>query len=147
MYCIKSLLDPETSYQKIEKMVLALFVVSRKLKHYFQSFQIIMLTEHPLKNIVENPHAPGRIAKWAMELKSYSIRYELRTVIKWQVLADFIVKFTPGAPAQSDLREGWVVNVDGASNNKGYGIEIVLTTPEGSIIEQVLHLGLPCYQR
>jgi len=32
--------------------------------------------------------------------------------------------------------EGWVLNVDRALNSKRAGIGIVLTTPEGSIIEQ-----------
>jgi len=62
-YVSKSLLDVETRYQRMEKMVLAPFVISRKLKHYFQSFQIVVLTEHPLKNIMENPQTTGRIAK------------------------------------------------------------------------------------
>jgi len=35
--------------------------VSRKLKQYFQSFQIVGLTEHPLKSIVENLQVKGRI--------------------------------------------------------------------------------------
>ena len=35
------------------------------------------------------------------------------------------------------------MNVDGASNSKRAGIKIILTTPEGSIIEQSLTLGFP----
>ena len=115
----------------MEKMVLALFVVSRKLKHYFQSFYIVTLTEHPLKSIVENSQVTGRIAKWATELKPYSIRYEPRTTIKGQVLSDFIAEFTPGLPAPCNLLEGWVLNEDRASNNKDSEIGIVLTTSEG----------------
>ena len=53
---------------------------------------------------------------------------------------DFIADFTPGATEQADLLEGWILNVDGASNNKGARIGIVLTTPEGSIIEQFFTL-------
>ena len=57
------------------KMILTLFVISRKLEHYFKSFQIIVLTEHPLKNIVGNLQATRRIAKWATKLRSYDIKY------------------------------------------------------------------------
>ena len=46
------------------------------------------------------------------------IRYEPRTVIKGQVLADFIADFTPGATVHVDLLEGWILNVDRASNSK-----------------------------
>ena len=38
---------PQTRYQKLEKLVLALFIISRKLKHYFQTFPITVFTEHP----------------------------------------------------------------------------------------------------
>ena len=55
--------------------------------------------------------------------------YELRTTIKGQVLPDFITDFTPEATEQADLLEGWTLNVNGASNSKGTGIGIVLTTP------------------
>ena len=39
--------------------------------------------------------------------------------VKGQVLADFIADFTPGATEQADLLEGWILNVDEASNSKG----------------------------
>jgi len=66
----------------------------------------------------------------------YGVKYEPRTVIKGQVLGDFIAEFTPGAPTHSDALEGWILNFDGASNSKKAGVGLVLTTPEGSIIEQ-----------
>ena len=70
-----------------------------------------------------------------MKLKSCGIKYESRTTIKGQVLADFITEFTPRAPVQSDLPKGWTLNVDVALNSKGSGIEIILTILEGTIIE------------
>ena len=105
-YVSKSLLSAETRYQRTEKMALALFVVSRKLNNYFQSFQIIVLTEHPLKSIAENLQVIGWIAKCATELKPYGIKYEPRTAIKRQVLADFIAEFTPRLSAQCNLLDG-----------------------------------------
>ena len=41
--------------------MLALFIISRKLKYYFQTFLIMILTEHPLRSIMENPKAMERI--------------------------------------------------------------------------------------
>ena len=55
-------------------MILALFIISRKLKHYFQTFSIIIFTDHPLRSIVENPEAVRRISKWASELRPYGLR-------------------------------------------------------------------------
>ena len=126
--------SPQTRYQKLEKPVLALLIIiSRKLKHYFQTFPITVLTEQPLRSVVENLEATKKISKWASELRSYGLRYEPRIAIKDQVLTDFIVDFTPGATGHTNQLEGWILNVYGASNTKRAGIGIVLITPEGSI--------------
>jgi len=106
------------------------------LKHYFQSFTIVVLTEYPLRTIVENLEANGRIAKSITEIRPLGVTFEPRTLIKGQILADFIVEFTPGSPPQSNLLKELILNVDGASNGKSAGVEIVLTTPEGSIIKK-----------
>ena len=76
-YVSKSLIDAQTRYTRIEKLIFALFVTTRKLKHYFQFFPIIMLTEYPLRTIVKNLEATGRIAKWVTRsdlLESHSSR-------------------------------------------------------------------------
>ena len=57
-YVGKSLIDAETRYQRMKNLVL-LSITTRKLKRYFQSFPIIVLTEYPLKSVVENPQATG----------------------------------------------------------------------------------------
>ena len=46
-YASHSMNGPQTRYQRLEKMVLALFIISRKLKHYCQIFPVTILTEHP----------------------------------------------------------------------------------------------------
>jgi len=82
----------------------------------FRFFPITVLTEHPLRSVIDNPEATRRVLKWASELWSYELRYELRTTIKGQVLANFIADFTLGATEQCDLLEEWILNMDGASN-------------------------------
>ena len=72
-YVSKALLDAETQNKKLEKLVLALIVTLRKLKHYFQSFPITVLTEYPLATILKSPQATRRISKWATELGAYHI--------------------------------------------------------------------------
>ena len=81
-YISYSMNGPQTRYQRLEKLELALFIISRKLKHYFQTFPITILIEHPLRSVVEDPEATKRISKWALELRSYGLRYEPRTTIK-----------------------------------------------------------------
>ena len=47
-YVSKTLVDAETRYLPLEKLVLALVHATRKLSHYFQAHTIYVLTEYPL---------------------------------------------------------------------------------------------------
>jgi hypothetical protein len=71
-------------------------MASRKLRHYFQAYNIIVPSSQPLKDIMRNKEATGRIRKWATELNEFSIDYVHRSSIQSQALADFIADWTPG---------------------------------------------------
>ena len=47
-YISKTLVDAETRYLPLEKLVLALVHATRKLPHYFQAHTVYVLTEYPL---------------------------------------------------------------------------------------------------
>ena len=64
-----------------------------------------MLTKYPLRTIVENPKANNRIAKWVTEIRLLRVTFELRIVIKGQILMDF-AKLTPGPPPQNNSLKG-----------------------------------------
>ena len=53
------------------------------------------MTSFPLKTILHNSNAIGNIAKWAVELAEFQLDFQLRHAVKSQVLADFIVEWTP----------------------------------------------------
>ena len=78
----------------MEKLAFVLVTAARKLKPYFQANTIVVLTDKPLSRAMNSPKAAGRIALWAIELSEFDIQYHPRTVIKGQVVADFIVEFT-----------------------------------------------------
>ena len=67
-YTSKILLDVETRYLQLEKLALALVSASRKLSHYFQTYTIVVVTEHPLKTLFRKVDFSSRISKWAIEL-------------------------------------------------------------------------------
>ena len=98
-YTSKILLDAETRYLELEKLALALVSALRKLSHYFQTFTIVVVTEHPLKAFFRKEDFSDRISKWAVKLGQYDIKYQPRTAIKAQILADFIVAFTSQSSA------------------------------------------------
>jgi hypothetical protein len=72
-------------------------MASMKLRHNFQSYHIIVPLSQPLKDIIRNREATGRVDKWAEELNEFTIDFVHRSSIQSQALEDFIVDWTPGA--------------------------------------------------
>lgn len=81
-YVRKALVNAETRYLPLEKLVLALVCAIRKLPHYFQVHTIYVLTEYPLQLLLKRSNFTGRIAKWGTWLGSFDIRYKLRSSVK-----------------------------------------------------------------
>ena len=75
-YTSQALADPQTRYFEVEKMVLALIVSARKLRPYFQANPIIILTNCPLRKILQKPEVSGWLTKWAIELGEFDIEYK-----------------------------------------------------------------------
>lgn len=91
-YTSKMLLDAETRYNAMEKMVLALVTTKKKLRHYFELHTNVVMTNCPIGQILSKPDLSGKLTKWAIELGVYDIKYVSRSARKGQVLADFLVK-------------------------------------------------------
>ena len=129
----------------MEKLILALVTAARKLCPYFQAHTIEVPTEFPMKQVLHKPETSGRLMKWAIELSEFDIGYKLKTAIKGQVLADFVMEFTSTEPSKiaqtvTDLSI-WKLSVDGAANAQGSGAGLILTSLEGIGIEYALRFG------
>ena len=62
----------------MEKLALALVIAARKLRPYFQSHNIIILTNHPLRKVMNKPDTAGRLIQRAVELNEFDIEYRPR---------------------------------------------------------------------
>jgi hypothetical protein len=115
----------------LEKLLYAVLMASRKLRHYFQAYHIIVPSSHPLKDIMRNREATGRVGKWAAELNEFTIDYVHRSSIQSQALADFIVDWTPGAHEEGTSKDtkAWTVFCDGSWGTFGAGAAAVLVAP------------------
>ena len=87
--------------------------------------------------------------KWAIELSEFDIRYKLKTTIKGQILADFVMEFTSvelteATQLTSDLPI-WRLSVDKAANAQGSGAGLILTSPDGIDIEYALRFGFRAF--
>ena len=92
-YVNKSLHEAEVHYLPLGKAILAVVLNTRKLSHYFQAHTVIVLTQLPLKAILQNADYTGRVAKWGTILGAFDIKYMPRTFIKGQVLANLVAEF------------------------------------------------------
>jgi hypothetical protein len=104
------------NYTELEKVLYAVLMASRKLRHYFQAYRIIVPSSQPLNDIMRNREATGRIGKWSAELNEFTIDYVHKSSIQSQVLAEFIIDWTPGAQAEEINKDvkAWTVFCDGS---------------------------------
>jgi hypothetical protein len=72
----------------------AVVLARRKLQHYIEAHSVTVVSSFPLGEIIRNPYAAGRIAKWSMELMGETLAYAPRKAIKYQILADFVAEWT-----------------------------------------------------
>jgi hypothetical protein len=126
----KVLHGAEERYPRIEKLAYALVILARRLRPYFQANAIWVLTEYPLRKILQKPDLSGRLVNWAVELGQYDIEYHPRTAVKGQALADFVVEMNE-APGGEELPKdsAWMACVDGSSASGRCGAWIVLRGP------------------
>jgi hypothetical protein len=132
VYFISEVLSlSKKNYTELEKVLYAVLMVSRKLRHYFQAYHIIVPSSQPLKDIMRNIEATRRIGKWVAELNEFSIDYVHRSSIQSQALADFIADWTPGAQEEETNKdvEAWTMFCDGSWGTFGAGAAVVLVAP------------------
>ncbi|CAL8132253.1 unnamed protein product [Prunus armeniaca] len=160
-YVSKGLQDAEIRYPDIEKLAFALVVSARRLRPYFQAHTIHVLTNQPLRQVLQKPETSGRLVKWAIELGEFDIHYKPRQAAKGQAVADFISEFTEPHTLASpqiaitptptsnqvhvasngslDLTQPlWTLYVDGSSNAQGCGAGLVLISPDKVALEYAL---------
>jgi hypothetical protein len=94
---------------------------------------ITVVSKYPLREVIQNPEAEGRIAKWALELMGQNISYAPRCA-KSQALTDFVAEWTeiqtPPAPVE---HETWIMYVDGSVMKEGAGVGLVGDSPRGPL--------------
>ncbi|CAL8117033.1 unnamed protein product [Prunus armeniaca] len=159
IFCMShALQDAKQRYPQLEQLAYALVLSARRLRPYFQAHNIDVLTNQPLRQVLQKPETSGRLIKWAIELGEFDIRYHPRPLEKGHAVADFILEFTlptndgrpidpvtappsafadpPSADNTFDQKSPhWTLYVDGSSNRQGRGASLVLKTPDDTTIE------------
>ena len=147
-YVSEVLHEAKARYLETHKLIYAVLVASRKLCHYFQAHRVMVVTSIPLRAILHNSNATGNIAKWAAKLAEFQMDFQPRHAVKSQVLADFIVEWTPPPSALEGLdpdsdptpaeprvpvftEPHWTLFFDGSARQQGGDAGVVLVDPSG----------------
>lgn len=165
-YLSKKILDYEVKYTPLEKTCVSLVSATQRLRHYFLSHRVILISiMDPIKYLLEKPATTGRAARWLIMLSEFDITYVTQKSIKDQAVADYLAcnpleenipmcydfpdKEVLCVEAESMKCDQWKMYFDGASNQVGNGIRAVLISPTEEHIPIAISYGLnvPTTQR
>jgi hypothetical protein len=145
VYFISEVLsETKIRYPQIQKLLYAVILTRQKLRHYFESHPVTVVSSFPLGEIIQSREASGRIAKWAVEIMGETISFAPRKAIKSQALADFVAEWVdtqlPTALIQPEL---WTMFFDGSLMKTGAGAGLLFILPLGKHLRYVLRLHFP----
>jgi ribonuclease HI len=143
-YISEVLSDTKTRYPQVQKLLYAVVLTRRKLRHYFETHPVTVVSSFPLGEIIRNPDAAGRIAKWSMELMGETLAYTPRKAIKSQILADFVAEWTDTQlPPPQIQAECWTLYFDGSVMKTGAGAGLLFVSPLGEHMRYAVRLHFP----
>jgi ribonuclease HI len=142
VYFISEVLsETKIRYPQIHKLLYAVILTWRKLRHYFESHPVTMVSSFPLGEIIQCREASGRIAKWVVELMGETLLFAPRKAIKSQVLTDFLAEWVDTqlltAPIHAEL---WTMYFDGSLMKTGAGAGLLFISPLGKHVRYVIRL-------
>jgi ribonuclease HI len=129
-YISKVLSETTVRYPQIPKLLYAVVLARRKLRHYFKAHPVTVVSSFPLREIIRNLDAVGRIAKWSVELMGEMLAYAPCKAIMSQILADFVAEWTDTQlPPPQVQAECWTLYFDGSVMKTGAGAGLLFISP------------------
>ena len=152
-YLSKRMLEYECKYIMIERLCLALVWATRRLRHYVTEYPILLVSRlDPLKYLFDRPVLTGRLMRWLVLLTEFDIQYMTQKLVKGSIVADHLASLpvSDDRPIDYDFPDekfvsmtiitGWQLYLDGAAYQSGFGIGILLISPQGDHIPRSVRL-------
>jgi ribonuclease HI len=142
VYFINEVLsESKVRYPKIQKILYGILITSRKLRYYFDAYNILVVSDFLLADILHNQDATGRISKWTVELGALTLDFKPRTAIKSQALVDFMAEWRENQmKAPTNQLEHWVMYFDGSLKLSGGGAGVLFISPIGEQLKYVFQI-------
>ena len=152
-YLSKRMLEYECKYIMIERLCLALVWATMRLRHYVTEYSILLVSRlDPLKYLFDRPVLTGRLMRWLVLLTEFDIQYMTQKSVKGSIVADHLASLPVsddrpidyGFPDEQFVSmtsiTGWQLYFDGVANQSGFGIGILLISPQGDHIPRSVRL-------
>jgi hypothetical protein len=115
-----------------------------KLRHYFEAHPATVVSSFTLGEIIRNPDAAGRIAKWSVELMGETLAYAPHKAIKSHILTDFVAEWTDTQlPPPQIQAECWTLYFDESVMKTGAGASLLFISPLGEHMRYAIRLHFP----
>jgi hypothetical protein len=143
-YISEVLSETKAHYLQVQKLLYAVVLARRKLRHYFEAHPVTVVSSFPLGEIIQNPDAAGRIAKWSVELMGETLAYTPHKAVKSQILTDFVAEWTDTKlPPPQIQAECWTLYFDGSVMKTGAGAGLLFVSPLGEHMRYAVRLHFP----
>ena len=131
-YLSKRMLEYECKYIMIERLCLALVWATRRLRHYVTEYSILLVSRlDSLRYLFNRSVLTIRLMRWLVVLAEFDIHLASLTISDDRPIDDDFL----------DEKFVYVINIaewrlyfDGAINMSGFGISILLISPQGDHI-------------
>jgi ribonuclease HI len=143
-YISEVLFETKARYPQIQKLLYAVVLARRKLRHYFEAHPVMVVSSFPLGEIIRNPDAARRVAKWSVELMGETLAHVPHKVIKSQILADFVAEWTDTQlPSLQIQAECCTLYFDGSVMKTGVGAGLLFVSPLEEHMRYAIRLHSP----
>jgi len=140
-YISEVLSESKAKYPHVQKLLYALLITSRKLRHYFDEHKVTVVSNFPLGNVLCNQDATGCISKWSFKLGAQNIEFVSHKAIKSQVLADSIAEWIEAQqPTPTVILDHWKMYFDGSLKLGGVGDGVLFISLDGKQLKYVLQI-------
>ena len=154
------MLEYECRYIMIEHLYLALVWATRRLRHYVTEYSILLVSRlDQLRYLFDRPVLTSRLMRWLVLLTEFDIQYVTQKSVKGSVVADHLASLpvSDDRPIDDDFPDeqivsvtsitGWRLYFDGTANQSGFGIGILLISPQGGHIPRSIRLTFSDHHR
>ena len=144
-YINKKILPYEEKYSPLEKTCVALVWATHKLRYYMLAYSVLLIARmDPLKYLMEKLMQDGKTTKWVLLLSKFDIKYVTQKSMKGRAIDHLAhcsseeVEEIQGDFSNEDIIgievESWKMYFDGATNQNGSGIGVLLISLKGTHI-------------